>query len=629
MNPIQLFYIYSFVVAKSIIACCEKIGYSKDIERRDSEHRGQCGEFADHEYLWVITCVGTEVEGKKFDSLMKKKLESRRTFAGSAREFYKYIIEPSSISIILKLLDLNNIRYKITQTHNIPFRKEYPKNYPKIEIPVQSKNKHIRDFKLYPFQDECLVLMENNRRYTFVIAGGAGKSLIVIMYAYRHPEKRILILVPTDALRKQFKQLLCDSEIENCIVQTYQSSDKVYGDFDCVMHDECHRTVLNYKNNVSRFQEWVKKDSIPQYFFTATSKCMGETKFTMNNKNLYGPVYKFSFSEAVDANYVTDFAFRAFENTFENIHSRVVISVYCHSKIIIFCQTTKECDELSKFLTSKRVESCVYHSRKSDSKDIEAFKNNSRAILICCDMVSEGFDCPDIDCVVLYGTSNSSIQIWQRILRGARKSVNKDLFYVYFATRSDNVANIVKIIYDEHPNMKKNVIASINGGSDRFHGGLVDIDYGKFDSGYIKREICKNLCENPLTAIKKLARGFNKDGPCLINREEIVRKYDDLFDKDIKEKTKEEIREVKNILTWSLPKGIYERLTDSYLLDKKKIKNSCKKLGLKNPEDYIKVYGKIFEKFPDEKTCPPYSIILELFERVREELFKDDEEGFD
>jgi tRNA G46 methylase TrmB len=71
--------------------------------------------------------------------------------------------------------------------------------------------------KLYPFQEAILTKMETEKHVA--IQTGCGKAMILLEYAKRHPDAKIIISV-SPSLMTQYAMLMDDMQVTNVILVT-------------------------------------------------------------------------------------------------------------------------------------------------------------------------------------------------------------------------------------------------------------------------------------------------------------------------------------------------------------------------------------------------------------------------
>lgn len=71
--------------------------------------------------------------------------------------------------------------------------------------------------QLYPFQEEILKKIENKQHVT--IETGCGKSMIIVEYAKRHPDSKILLCC-SPSLKEQYLALIKAAEVTNITIIT-------------------------------------------------------------------------------------------------------------------------------------------------------------------------------------------------------------------------------------------------------------------------------------------------------------------------------------------------------------------------------------------------------------------------
>lgn len=112
-------------------------------------------------------------------------------------------------------------------------------------------------------------------------------------------------------------------------------------------------------------------------------------------------------------------------NLLEAVDNRV-------GKTIIFCSSVAQCEQVYEAIDERR--KFVVHSKMpyDDRKDrVDMFKRLEGGIMINCGILTAGFDCPDIETVIVY-RATTSLPLWlQMVGRGARVTESKNNFYVF------------------------------------------------------------------------------------------------------------------------------------------------------------------------------------------------------
>ncbi|KAF8820919.1 hypothetical protein IE077_002665 [Cardiosporidium cionae] len=94
-----------------------------------------------------------------------------------------------------------------------------------------------------------------------------------------------------------------------------------------------------------------------------------------------------------------------------------------YQKILVFCETKRECDELSYLLRKKNCYALALHGDKNQrerDRTLSNFRNDSHCILVATDVASRGLDISGIDFVVNYAMPKSIEDYIHRIGRTGR-----------------------------------------------------------------------------------------------------------------------------------------------------------------------------------------------------------------
>jgi superfamily II DNA or RNA helicase len=93
-------------------------------------------------------------------------------------------------------------------------------------------------------------------------------------------------------------------------------------------------------------------------------------------------------------------------------------------RTIVFAANCEEADQMVALFAKRGVTalSAHYKSSRLASTNLAQFSNGGAQVLVTVMMVNEGFDCADIDCVVMARLTESEIVFVQQMGRGLRKS---------------------------------------------------------------------------------------------------------------------------------------------------------------------------------------------------------------
>ena len=132
-----------------------------------------------------------------------------------------------------------------------------------------------------------------------------------------------------------------------------------------------------------------------------------------------------------------------------------------HGRFIIFMDTIRMVNMLSKYMASNGIVSLKIHtprkgdasdqSRKAREKIISDLETGKSKILIGCNAIEEGLDLPEMDNAIFFSNfSSGSRKVIQRAGRAMRskpgKEVNIFVLYAINTKEQDNIENIKKIL---------------------------------------------------------------------------------------------------------------------------------------------------------------------------------------
>jgi len=325
--------------------------------------------------------------------------------------------------------------------------------------------------KLRPYQIEAIEAIKeefkNSDRQFIEMPTGSGKTVTFLSYAQQN-HKSILIIVPSRELLNQvyetsllfyhkselsrrgagFKESI--KKVHICIVNSIRGDylEKILENkFDLIIIDEAHHVqATSYKRLIGCIK------SSPKYLgLTATPD---RADGLLLKELLYKCSYKIEVEALIEANYLSDIEGYAVKTGVDisDISSRngdfSILELYkklstqsrnemilnlCENqmkdrKTIIFCVNVKHAIEVANLLSNKGL-SCkaVYGdmNEKEKSSSLYAFRNDQIQFLCNCQLLTEGFDEPSIDGIVLARPTRSRALFVQMIGRGLRKFAGK------------------------------------------------------------------------------------------------------------------------------------------------------------------------------------------------------------
>uniref|UniRef100_A0A8C7DAG0 RNA helicase n=1 Tax=Oncorhynchus kisutch TaxID=8019 RepID=A0A8C7DAG0_ONCKI len=140
------------------------------------------------------------------------------------------------------------------------------------------------------------------------------------------------------------------------------------------------------------------------------------------------------------------------------------------NKTIIFVETKKRCDELTRRMRRDGWPAmCIHGDKSQPERDwvLTEFRSGKAPILIATDVASRGLDVEDIKFVINYDYPNSSEDYVHRIGRTAR-STNKGTAYTFFTPGNLRQArDLVRVLEEARQAINPKLLQLVNSG----HGG--------------------------------------------------------------------------------------------------------------------------------------------------------------
>lgn len=290
---------------------------------------------------------------------------------------------------------------------------------------------------------------------------GSGKTITFLSYA-RENHKKILLIVPSSELLKQvystsliffdksnisrrgagFKENIRNVHI--CIVNSIRSEYlKVLSRtrFDLVIIDEAHHIqsptykkfidCLEYKPKIlgvtatpDRLDGKLIKEILKLCSFKIEIKDLIKQKFL---SDIEGYIVKTNINIQKMDNHNGDFSIGSLYKQL-NTESRNNIIIKCmlemkDRKVLIFCINIEHAININKLLNENGISSkCIYGSMNVNMKNqiLKSFRNGEISVLCNCQLLTEGFDEPSIDGIILSRPTSSNSLFRQMIGRGLR-----------------------------------------------------------------------------------------------------------------------------------------------------------------------------------------------------------------
>lgn len=317
---------------------------------------------------------------------------------------------------------------------------------------------------------------------------GTGKTGVIGSLIFRGFDRKTLIVVPSDALRTQIANDIFDIrkyiqwsivdttalepiiymmtggfnsaedllKIENAqvVVTTAQSLmtiensllDDFYKIFGRIIFDESHHVEAD---GWDKIRDFAKKNKFKIYQFTATP-------YRLDGKKIEGRLaFRYSLQQAHKDGLFANIELVAIEEYYEEKSDLVIaqkailtleedLNNEFEHILMVRASTISHAKKLKKIyksITNRRVE-CIYSEMKTKDKDtiLDDLKNLLIPVIVCVDMLGEGFDLPNLKICALHGHRKSLPIFFQLIGRFTRVSNKAHL----------GTAKIVANIVDEN-----------------------------------------------------------------------------------------------------------------------------------------------------------------------------------
>lgn len=341
----------------------------------------------------------------------------------------------------------------------------------------------MKEIKLFPYQQNALDCIESDPSHSQLISmpTGTGKTITFLNLA-KQKNKRCLILVHREELLKQTydKAKLCGYEEENLALVTSEKKEEfkkltiamvptlirnldLYNpdSIEMVIIDEAHHaTAASYMNILKYFKVFEEKKLI--FGFTATplrgDKSMLSDIFLSHS-------FKMTLSEATKEGYICpvyglrveidkslseidtiqgDYDIKQLDKVINCPEVNKIIVERCDlirkHPGIIFCTSVNHAIELARLLREKKKKAIsVSHltSKKNLERIYRMLRKGSIDFITNAVKLSEGFDYPPIQSIIVARPTRSPVLYKQMIGRGLRKSEGKEDCIVIEFTGSD------------------------------------------------------------------------------------------------------------------------------------------------------------------------------------------------
>ncbi len=328
-----------------------------------------------------------------------------------------------------------------------------------------------RSVKLYEHQEITLEKIKENRQngikaFLIVFPTASGKSKIIEEdlreFCQTRKDINVLIIAPSTNIvmdwKKRVHYSLPDIEKNICIV-TMQYMTKHYADyssnyFNYIVVDEAHHAVAPVTKRVIQYYE-------PEFLvgLTATDQRPDKKKL----ESVFGSYNTgLSLKEAMEKEIVARANVYRIETNIDLSHVRFNGKDYINADLektirvssrneliadvlkkyfsrgnaskrqgVIFCINVKHAEEMERLLNIAGLSAASYTGKtKEPQKVMDDFKNGKIRFLCACEMISEGWDYPELGILVMARPTLSKVLYLQQIGRGLRRTNTKKNVFV-------------------------------------------------------------------------------------------------------------------------------------------------------------------------------------------------------
>lgn len=314
----------------------------------------------------------------------------------------------------------------------------------------------LRSYQKEAIQKARISLSKGNKRIALTLATGSGKSPIareiIKLFREKNPKGKIGYFTFRTVLINQMNQTLSGLDVE---IDTLQAKGKSETDlYDLVIIDEVH-----YASD-SKLQNNIKSKYIIGLTATPIDSYGNALEFDeildiiqlvdLINLGYASPVKVLSTSK-VDTSKLRsiggDFSQKdSYELMSKSQIKKDIVDTYLKYakglKTIVYAVNIKHCEELLKEFKDAGINADSIHSKKIDTKKaLEDFANNKIDVLINVDVLTTGYDAPDIYCLILASPTKSlikSTQIYGRATRLNPLDPNKEALIIDCANVIEN-----------------------------------------------------------------------------------------------------------------------------------------------------------------------------------------------
>jgi superfamily II DNA or RNA helicase/predicted nucleic acid-binding Zn ribbon protein len=307
--------------------------------------------------------------------------------------------------------------------------------------------------QLRPYQEsavnEIRAAFKDSKRVVLCLPTGAGKTVVFSEIVRRVLEKgrRVAIVTHRRELLSQAGKLnRCDILMVETLNNAIKRGKVVLSSYDLLVIDEAH--IGNFRKILEGFDGFVIGATATPVSKPPMAQSYGKLINSVGIGELIAQGYLCNpityAMHPVDTSKIAsrmgEFTAQGLDDAFNRpkVYEGVVqefVKRWKDKKAIVFCVNIEASINTAKSFAQELGEGRVYcvHSKQSaiERADlIEEFIASKYGILVNCGIATTGFDCPDIE-VVVVNRATKSVALWlQMVGRGSRPTANKSAFTI-------------------------------------------------------------------------------------------------------------------------------------------------------------------------------------------------------
>lgn len=369
--------------------------------------------------------------------------------------------------------------------------------------------------------DEVLNSFKNNYKSPVAVLGcGGGKSIIAADLAKKVTDfgYNVLFLVHRVEIKEQIEETFekYGVNMKKCDISMVQSAKKCDKQYSLIITDEAHHSTATTYQNIYRRYPNAKRVNITATPCRTDGRGLGETcdvlienvsvKWLIENQYL-APYEYYTFTlDSIDFE-----AMKKVRGEYEDItdlliEPKIYGNVFEHyqigKKAIVYCSSIKHSIKTAQEFNAKGIPSAHIDgdTPKEERKRITSdFKKGKIMVLCNFALISEGYDVPDCDMVILLRKTTSLGLFIQMVMRCMRFQPNKTAIILDFCGNAyehglpddDREWNLnSKVKHARNPSSEPDVLVRTCKSCFRVYGGSKSIcPYCNNDNGKTRREI--------------------------------------------------------------------------------------------------------------------------------------------